>query len=86
MDGMQAGTSQCVGSNVAINNNSYVLRQARLPQSMNTLKFFLSSCTRKGATAELIALGMGTTEGICEEQNGQSQNETLNPLDMDEAY
>jgi hypothetical protein len=36
--------------------------------------------------AELIALGMGTTEEIFEEQNGQPQNETQNLLGMDEAY
>jgi hypothetical protein len=28
--------------------------------------------------AQLTALGMGITKGICEEQNGQPQNEAFN--------
>jgi hypothetical protein len=50
----------------------------RLPQSGNTLKPLLPRYARKGSVVELIALGMGITEGICEEQNEQQQNEALN--------
>jgi hypothetical protein len=52
---------------IARNYNSCVSKQARLPQFGNILKHLLPSCARKGAMTELIALGMETTEEICEE-------------------
>jgi hypothetical protein len=67
-----------MSGSIARNHNSCVSGQARVPQFGNPLKPLLPSCTRKGAVAELIVLGMGTTKGICEEQNGQPQSETLN--------
>jgi hypothetical protein len=55
-----------------------VSRASQASQSGNILKSLFPSYTRKGAVAELIAMGKGTTKGICEEQNGQPQNEALN--------
>jgi hypothetical protein len=43
---------------------------ARPSKSGNALKPLLPSCFRKELVAELIALGMGTTEEISEELNG----------------
>jgi hypothetical protein len=54
------------------------LGEARRSQSGNTLKPLLPRYALKGAVVELIALCMGITEGICEELNGQQQNEALN--------
>jgi hypothetical protein len=54
------------------------ITDVRFSQSMNTLTSLLPSCIPKDAVTSLIDSGMGTAEGIYEEQNGRQQNESLN--------